>query len=311
MHPSDASPYIAVLGSLNLDLVLRTPRVPQAGETLSGHSFATYPGGKGANQAVACARLGARVRMIGRIGSDSQGQQLLCSLQADGVDCAQVSLDASQSSGVAMILVEDSGQNRILLAAGANATLTTAQVDAAASTVRGAALLVCQLETPLDSVRHAMEIAHTAGVPVLLNPAPAQTLPPQLLSKLSYLVPNETEASLLCGMPVCDVPSAMRAALQLRALGTAIVLITLGAHGVVLADDNGCQHFPAQAVHAVDSTAAGDTFIGGLAAGLVSGMHLIQAIAQGQAAAALCVTRQGAQSSIPFLRELGPRLTLR
>ena len=295
---------IVVVGSLNMDLVMRTPRVPVGGETLNGHEFATLPGGKGANQAVACARLGSRVCMIGQVGDDGFGQTLRAGLAADGIDVSGVKQTSAVGTGVAMILVEDIGQNRIVLAPGANGALTPADIDAQGAAIAGAALLVVQLEVPLPVVQRAMALARAAGVPVLLNPAPAATLPDDLWSQVDIVVPNESEASLITGIEVKDAPSAFAAARLLRSRGVACVLVTLGANGVAVVDDAGERHLPAQVVKAVDTTAAGDTFIGGFAAGLIEGLGVDDAAALGQRASALCVTRHGAQPSIPYRREL-------
>ena len=295
---------IVVVGSLNMDLVMRTPRVPVGGETLNGHEFSTLPGGKGANQAVACARLGAKVRMIGQVGDDGFGRTLRDGLAADGIDVSGVAVTDKVGTGVAMILVEDIGQNRIVLAAGANGALTPADIDGHTAAIEGAALLVVQLEIPLPAVLRAIAIANAAGVPVLLNPAPAASLPDEIWSQIAIVVPNESEASLLAGVPVADAESAFAAARIFRARGVGCVLITLGKQGVVVVDENGERHLPAQVVKAVDTTAAGDTFIGGLTAGLVEGLTLDEAVSLGQRASALCVTRHGAQPSIPWRREL-------
>jgi ribokinase len=296
---------IVVVGSLNMDLVMRTPRVPVGGETLSGHGFSTLPGGKGANQAVACARLGAQVSMVGQVGDDGFGKTLRDGLVADGIDVSGVKQTSAVGTGVAMILVEDIGQNRILLAAGANGALTAADIDAQSAVIEGGAMLVIQLEVPLHVVRHAIRTAHAAGVPVLLNPGPAAPLPDEIWSQVDILVPNETEASLLSGIAVSDAASAYAAARVFRQRGIAWVLVTLGEQGVAVVDDGGERHFPARVVNAVDTTAAGDTFIGGLCAGLVEGMSLDAAVSLAQRASALCVTRHGAQPSIPYRRELG------
>jgi ribokinase len=297
---------IVVVGSLNMDLVMRTPRVPQGGETIHGHEFSTLPGGKGANQAVACARLGGRVSMIGQVGDDGFGKTLRDGLSADGIDVSGVGQTAVVGTGVAMILVEDVGQNRIVLAAGANGALTPADIDGCAATIGGAAMLVVQLEVPLPVVRRAIGIACAAQVPVLLNPAPAAPLPDDIWPQVDILVPNESEASQLSGVSVCDAASAFAAARVFRQRGVACVLVTLGANGVAVVDDGGERHLPAQVVKAVDTTAAGDTFIGGLCAGLVEGLSIDEAVALGQRASALCVTRHGAQPSIPYRRELQP-----
>lgn len=295
---------VVVIGSLNMDLVMRTPRVPVGGETLHGHEFSTLPGGKGANQAVACARLGAKVAMIGQVGNDGFGTTLRDGLAADGIDTSGVLQTSAVGTGVAMILVEDIGQNRIVLAAGANGALTPADIDAHAARIGGAAMLVLQLEVPMPVVQRAIGIAHAAGVPVLLNPGPASPLPEAVWSQIDILVPNESEATLLSGVEVSDVTSAYAAAKVFRQRGVKCVLITLGANGVAVSDDAGERHLPAHVVKAVDTTAAGDTFIGGLSAGLVEGLAMDDAVALGQRASALCVTRHGAQPSIPYRREI-------
>ena len=295
---------VVVVGSLNMDLVMRTPRVPVGGETLNGHDFSTLPGGKGANQAVACARLGGNVSLIGKVGDDGFGRILRDGLIADSVDIRGLKQASAVVTGVAMILVEDIGQNRIVLASGANGALSLEDIDELASMIQCSAMLVVQLEVPMLVVQHAIEIAHAAGVPVLLNPAPAVELPESLWSQVDILVPNESEASMLAGVVVSDALSAYTAARIFRQRGVRHVLITLGEHGVVVADDAGERHLPAQLVKAVDTTAAGDTFIGGLVAGLAEGMSMDDAVAFGQRASALCVTRLGAQPSIPYRREL-------
>jgi ribokinase len=238
--------------------------------------------------------------MVGRVGADDFGRQLRDALVADGIDSEFVSTDDSSATGVAMILVEDSGQNRIVLAPGANAQLSTPHIDAAAAVIEQAALLVLQLEVPLATVDSAIGIARRASVPVLLNPAPAQSLPDRVWPAIDYLVPNETEAALLAGFPVTDPRTATAAAEVFLARGIRHVLVTLGEQGVVIAGPAGTQHVPAQKVTAVDTTAAGDTFIGGFATGLLEGMDLEQAARLGQQAAAFSVARHGAQRSIPF-----------
>lgn len=295
---------VVVVGSLNMDLVMRTERVPAAGETLTGRGFETVPGGKGANQAVACARLGSPVAMIGRVGGDAFGAVLREGLARDGIDTGALVTRPEVASGVAVILVEDSGQNRILLAPGANGALDAAAVEQETSRIESAAMLVLQLEVPMDAVERAIAIARRAGVPVLLNPAPAAPIADSLWNSIDILVPNEGEAEVLTGLPVADVASAFAAARVLRGKGVARVLVTLGERGVVLADDQGERHLPAMIVKAVDTTAAGDTFIGGLVAGLREGRTLDEAASLGQAASAICVTRAGAQPSIPYRREL-------
>jgi ribokinase len=295
---------IVVVGSLNMDLVMRMPRAPGPGETLHGHDFATLPGGKGANQAVACARMGATVAMVGRVGADGYGDALRAGLATDGVAATEVKALASAHTGVAMIWVEDDGQNRIVLAPGANGLVDEATVERAGALIDAAAMLVVQLEVPMAAVAAAVARAHRAHVPVLMNPAPAAALPDAMWPQIDILVVNESEAAALAGLPVADAASAAAAARVLGARGPACVLVTLGAQGVVALDANGARHAPARPVRAIDTTAAGDTFIGALAAALCEGAPLDDAVALGQAAAALCVTRRGAQASIPHRHEI-------
>jgi ribokinase len=292
---------IVVIGSINMDLVLRVPRMPLPGETLTGGAFQTSPGGKGANQAVACARLGTQpVAMIGCLGMDAFGQALRAALVADGVDVSHVTALPGVASGIASILVDANGQNSIVIAGGANELLTPAHIDAALPLLARASIVVLQLETPLATVAHAVTLAHRLGKTVVLNPAPAASLPAALLALVDYLVPNEIEAAMLLGADA--EPEDQAAALQ--TLGCRNVLVTLGAKGVHAAFDSSSRAFPAHAVAAVDTTAAGDTFIGGFVAALASGADPADAIALGQRAAAIGVTRPGAQLSIPFLHEL-------
>lgn len=298
-----AAPLI-VVGSLNMDVVCRVPRAPGAGETVLGGDVAFVPGGKGANQAVAGARLGGSVRMVGRVGGDAFGARLRDGLAQEGIDITQVGVDAAATSGVALILVEADGQNRITVAPGANARLTPARVEAAAMYWPRGGILLAQLETPLDTIACAIEAAQRAGVMVILNPAPAQALPTQWWPGIDLLVPNESEAAQLTGVPVTDDASARAAARVLRSRGMRRVLITLGGRGVLLVDDAGERIEPAPRVIAVDTTAAGDTFVGALAVALAEGSDIDAAARFAVRAAALSVTRPGAQTSIPRRAEL-------
>ena len=294
--------HVVVLGSVNADLVLRCTALPLPGETVHGRDFRTLPGGKGANQAIAAARLGASVAFIGCVGDDDFGRTAQFVLAGEGIDTTHLHVVAGTATGVAMILVDDAGQNSIALAAGANAALTTDHVDAAAPLFEGAALFVCQLESPLDVVRHAIGRARAAGVPVLLNPAPAQALPAALLAEVDVLVPNETEAALLVGSDLDPTAAATR----LRALGPATVLLTLGADGLQVDTDGLAQRVPAPATGpVVDTTGAGDTFIGAFAAARVEGASVAAAAAFAQKAAALSVTRPGAVGGMPYRHEVG------
>ncbi|SFC17587.1 ribokinase [Collimonas sp. OK412] len=301
---------IVIIGSINMDLVLNVPRMPHPGETLSGGRFQTISGGKGANQAVACARLSAddvKVAMVACLGDDAFGTELRAALRNDGIDDSHVSTISGEASGVASILVDASGQNSIVLAAGANDALSPAHIDAARGLIEQARIVVLQLETPLATVRHAIGLAHQLGKTVVLNPAPAQALPADLLAQVEYLIPNEIEAAMLAGLNAAslDNDAAIEAAVaKLRADGSSNVLVTLGEKGVYAALSSGSVHFAAQPTKAVDTTAAGDTFIGGFVAALAEGRSEADAIAFGQCAAALSVARVGAQTSIPYRREL-------
>ncbi len=298
-------PRITVVGSVNMDLVFRTPRMPAPGETIAGHEFRQIPGGKGANQAVAAARLGGAVTMIGRLGDDAFGAQLRACLVDDGIDVGHLGTQAGMASGVAGILVDDAGRNSIVLASGANLALTADMVAALAPAIASAELLVCQLETPLDAVTRAIDIAKRAGVTVVFNPAPMQALRPSLLALVDYLIVNETEASQLSGVEVRDAATARQAATRLLALGAGAVLLTLGAQGVLIAGQGGhCRLLDGVRVDAVDTTAAGDTFVGAFAVGLGQGLDMTAAADAAQYAAALTVTKLGAQTSIPSRREV-------
>lgn len=301
---------IVVIGSINMDLVLRVPRMPLPGETLTGGAFRTIPGGKGANQAVACARMsgklaagGQQVAMVACVGDDEFGATLRAALVADGIIDRHVTTVPGVASGIASILVDDNGQNSIVLAGGANDCLSPAHIDAARELIEQSDIVVLQLEVPMETVVHAIKLARALGKTVVLNPAPAAKVPADVLALVDYLIPNEIEAAMLAGAGV-DAHDVKALAAALRKQGSDNIIITLGYKGVHAALYGGDHDFPAQAVQAVDTTAAGDTFIGGFVAGLASGLDEAEAIAQGQRAAAWSVTKPGAQTSIPYLHEL-------
>ena len=298
------SPTIVIVGSVNMDLMLRCPHLPRPGETVSGHDFRTLPGGKGANQAVAAARLGASVSLIGCVGGDSFGEQAMSALRGEGIDLRHLYVAQGVATGVAMVLVDDSGENSIALASGANAALSIEQIDAASAVIAGAALLVCQLETPLASIQRAIAIAHAAGVPVLLNPAPAQSLPDGLLRQITWLVPNEGEAALLSGCILTKPAGAQDAVQTLVRRGAASVIVTLGAQGVAWGDANGSRHQAAKPARVQDTTGAGDAFVGALAAELALGRPLNHAIEFAQCVAAYSVEHIGAQAAMPRRADL-------
>ena len=295
---------VLVVGSLNMDLRIRTPRLPAPGETLTGSGFDTDGGGKGANQAVAAARQGARVAMLGAVGQDAHGAALLAALQADGIDTHAVERIAGTPSGTAAILLMPDGENSIVVIPGANHALTPERVRAQADRLRQARVVVAQLECPLDAVAEALAIAREAGAVTVLNAAPVQPLGEALLGQLDWLVVNEIEAAALAGMPVPGPAEARAVAEQLRRRGPRQVLVTLGAEGLVLAGPEGTLALPAPRVQAVDTTGAGDTVVGALAAALAAGRPLREALTRAQAAAALAVTRLGTQSAMPTAAEV-------
>lgn len=287
-----------------MDLVTRASRLPRAGETLIGQTFSTVPGGKGANQAVASARLGAKVAMVGCVGSDAYGTQLRDALRVEGIDCQAVST-VDGSSGVALIVVDDSSQNAIVIVAGSNGALTPASLQAFDAVLQAADVVVCQLEVPMDTVGFTLKRGRELGKTVILNPAPAsEPLPAEWYASIDYLIPNESEATALSGITVDSLDSAKLAASQLIKAGAGKVIITLGSQGALFTDGQTFEHLLAPKVKAVDTTAAGDTFVGGFAAALASGKSEAEAIRFGQVAAALSVTRAGAQPSIPTLHDV-------
>ena len=306
MASNETRSRVTVVGSLNMDLVVRAPRLPHPGETLAGRTFAQVAGGKGGNQAVAAARLGAQVSMLGCVGADANGAQLRAGLEAEGIDCA--ALETGQAAtGVALIIVDDASQNAIVIVAGSNGEVTPATIARHEAALAAAEVVICQLETPPDAVRAALTTARRLGKTVILNPAPATgPLPADWLPLIDYLIPNELEAAALTGLPVDTPEDAAKAAAALRAAGARNVLVTLGARGVQALLDGAADAtlYEAPKVKAVDTTAAGDTFIGGFAAQLAQGAGVENAIRFAQRAAALSVTRAGAQPSIPTRAEL-------
>lgn len=295
---------IIVLGSLNMDLVVRAKRSPEAGETLPAEEFHTIPGGKGANQAAAIARLGVDVALIGRIGKDDFGKQLLSNLLHQGVDVSLVREDPSALTGLALIVVDQTGENRILLISGANGRVAKEDVDEAVDQIAQAKLMVCQLETLHCAVEHAIETSNHFGVPFLLNPAPAFPIPDTLLNKISYLILNETEAEVVSGLPVDGIDGAKQAGRTLCQRGANTVIVTLGAQGAVVASQDEIRHIPGYPIYPVDTTAAGDAFIGGFAASTVQGLPLYDRVRYANACGALAATKLGAQTSLPNRAEV-------
>ncbi len=300
-----STPRVVVVGSSNTDMVVKTKSIPALGETVTGGQFVMAAGGKGANQAVAAARLGAAVTFVAKVGEDMFGDRAVEGYKQEGIDTDYIFRDPDNATGVALILVDERGENLISVASGANHALTVEEVEQAAERIRAADVLMLQLESPMDVVCRAAELAADAGVPVILDPAPApdSPLPTSLLGHVTYLTPNETEARMLTGVAVEDESSAREAARKLIEQGTPNVVITLGAKGALVAGSE-TSFVPAQRVEALDSTAAGDAFNGGLAVALARGAAISEAVRQASFVGALSVTRMGAQPSLPRHEEV-------
>lgn len=302
---------IIVFGSINMDLVTKVPHLPHRGETLQGTDFFTTPGGKGANQAVAVAKLGISTRFVGRVGGDNFGEELIQSLQNAKVKTKRLLIDKSVNSGIAVITVEDSGENEIIVIPGANGKIDETDVKRLKEILTGKTALLLQLEIPISAVVAAAKAAKDAGVMVILDPAPAQgNIPEEIYPLIDIITPNEVEAVQLVGFAIDNQESAIQAATKLRQRGVKNAIAKLGDKGVVCATAGETFFVPAFPVQAVDTVAAGDAFNGGLAAALAEGLSLRQAVVWGAAAGALAATKPGAQASLPsreefdtFLRE--------
>ena len=296
---------VVVFGSINMDLVVRTPRFPKPGETLTGHDFFTAPGGKGANQAVAAARLGIETVMVGRVGADVFGGALLDSLNASGVDTARIFTDPEHPSGTAVITVDDCAENEIVIVPGANGAVGLEDILRLKESLQAADCLLLQLEIPMEAVAAAAAEAHRKGVTTILDPAPAKEIPAALYQSIDYLTPNEVEASILTGNPVQTFEDAGGAARILQARGVPNVIIKMGGKGVFWRSAHGEEgSLPAFAVKAVDTVAAGDAFNGAFAAALSEGKGFLEALRWGMAGGAVSTTRKGAQPSMPDRSEL-------
>ncbi len=293
-----------VIGSSNTDLVIKTDRIPSPGETVLGGTFMMTAGGKGANQAVAIARLGGDVRFVAKVGDDMFGRLSLDGYGRDNLDTSYIIKDTESASGIALITVDAAGENCIVVAPGANNRLSTADIDSVRESIRTADYLLMQLEIPMEVVEHTAEIAASAGVKVILNPAPAAPLSDSLIQKLYMITPNRSESGMLTGIAVRDWESAEQAADILMARGVENVVITLGSTGSLVKNNVVSERIPAERVEAVDSTAAGDVFNGALLVGLAEGKELMDAVVFASRVAAISVTRMGAQASIPSRAEL-------
>lgn len=295
---------ILVIGSSNTDMVVKSDKLPAPGETVLGGTFLMNPGGKGANQAVAAARLDGQVTFVAKVGNDVFGQQAVAGFQQEGINTTYILTDRDYPSGVALINVDANGENCIAVAPGSNAHLEPTETEAALQAAPPGTLALLQLEIPLNTVEYVVEQAAARGLRVILNPAPAQSLPETIFPHLFLITPNETEAEILTGIYVTDVSTAERAAQKLHELGVANVIITLGSKGAYLHTDDGGQLISVPRVTAVDSTAAGDCFNGALAVALAEEQSLVDAVAFACKAASISVTRMGAQASMPKRMEV-------
>lgn len=300
---------IIVIGSSNTDMIVKVPRIPVPGETILGGKYIKAAGGKGANQAVAAARSGGEVTFIANTGDDTLGREAIEGFKKEGINTDHIFIDKEVSSGVALIFVGDDGENSIAVASGANGTLTSSNINQIEQVIAKGDILLTQLETPLETIEAAVKIAKKYNLKVILNPAPAQKLADELLQQIDILTPNETEVELLTGIKVQDESSAIKAGKILRRRGVQTVILTLGAEGAFLMAQQHNKMIPGFRVVAEDTTAAGDTFNGALAVGLADGKMIEQAINWAHAAAALSVTRMGAQPSIPSQKEIREFLT--
>jgi ribokinase len=298
------SKKIVVVGSCNTDMVIKADRLPVPGETILGGTFFMNPGGKGANQAVAASRMGGNVTLISKTGNDVFGKQSVMLYTAENIKTDFIYSDPKHPSGVALITVDSQGENCIVVASGANAYLTPSDIDKASAEIEGSDLVLMQLEIPIETVEYVAEMASKKGIKVILNPAPARALSDNLLKNLYIIIPNKSEAEILSGIKVSDIDSAKQAADIISAKGVDIVVITLGSQGALIKEYNEYLFVEAFKVDALDTTAAGDTFCGAFCVGLSEGRSIPDAVRLAARAAAITVTRMGAQASIPYRSEL-------
>lgn len=301
---------IIVIGSSNMDMVVRTSHIPVPGETILGGEFFMNQGGKGANQAIAVQRLGGNVIFVAKLGDDILGRQSLDYFKKEGIDTRYITLDKEAASGVALISVDNQAENSIVVASGANMRLNEEDVDRVLGEMSEGDILLMQLEIPLQTVEYAAAKAREKGVKVILNPAPARSLPKSLLENLYMITPNRIEAEMLTGIPILTEPDVESAAKGINAMGVKNVIITLGSRGSYIREESICYRAEAFEVEPVDTTAAGDTFNGALCVGLAEGMKLEEAVTLASKASSIAVTRMGAQASIPYRKELGLEETI-
>jgi ribokinase len=298
------SKKIVVVGSCNTDMVIKADRLPVPGETILGGTFFMNPGGKGANQAVAASRMGGNVTLISKTGNDVFGKQSVMLYTAENIKTDYIYSDSRHPSGVALITVDSQGENCIVVASGANAYLNPSDIDKASTEIENSDLVLMQLEIPVETVEYVAEMATKKGIKVILNPAPARALSNSLLKNLYIIIPNRNEAEILSGIKVSDIDSAKQAADIISAKGVDIVVITLGSQGALIKEYSEYHFVEAYKVDALDTTAAGDTFCGSVCVGLSEGRSILDSVKLAARAAAITVTRMGAQASIPYRSEL-------
>lgn len=305
------SKRIVVIGSSNTDMVVKSERLPVPGETVLGGAFMMNPGGKGANQAVAVARLGGNVTFISKTGNDLFGKQSIEMFDEENINTDYILSDPHHPSGVALIMVDTTGENCIVVASGANGTLCPHDIEKAKNIIESADLLLMQLEIPMETVEYAAKLAHSKGIKVILNPAPAAFLSNELLKCLYAIVPNKTEAEMLSGIKVTDWESAKQSAYIISEKGVDIVIITLGSKGALIKENGTYYEVPVEEIKAIDTTGAGDTFCGAFCVGISEGLSIVDAVRMANLASGITVTREGAQVAIPFRKELDSFRTLK
>jgi ribokinase len=296
-------PKIVVIGSSNTDMVIKVPHLPGAGETVLGGEFHVVNGGKGANQAIAAARAGGNVIFLASVGNDSFGKRSLEVLRQEGIDVSRIKIRKEEPSGVAMINVSDSGENSISVAPGANSSLLPEDIEEAGALIKDADIVLMQLEIPIETVYTSIRIAHENHVPVILNPAPARKLDSELLKLVTVITPNRNEAAILTSDGNND-PGNEGLMEDLKGMGLNTIIVTMGEDGVLFSENGQVKHQAVNKVEAVDTTAAGDTFNGYLAVSLAQGKPMEDAIRIANRAASISVTRMGASTSIPYLKEI-------
>lgn len=295
---------IVVIGGFTMDLVVKTPRAPENGETILGTNFKRYPGGKGANQAVAAARLGGNVTMIGKLGTDSFGDEVFAMLEQDQINTEYIGREPAYPTGIGSIVLDQNGDNRIIVIPGANSQVKAEHLPSYSEALIQANMLLVQLELDFEMNQKAVEMGFEMGIPVLLNPAPGRELSDEILAKVTYLTPNETEAEIITGISIKTVEDAKAAVQYLLDKGVKVVVMTMASEGALIGDKEGIRHIPGYKVKAIDTVAAGDSFNGALAYSILKGNSLDESVRFANAVGALTVTKEGAIPSLPYAKEV-------